>query len=114
MFWVTFWFLFGFAFMAGMNAHNIITSPLVSAPRAAKLDTSSVCIAANEIRPVPDCLAYPWTRSVTFRVDTGVSEADRMCAAVASKTRGFAGLGWKVSIYGPYSTEPISTCELTR
>lgn len=109
---VTFWFLFGFAFIAGMNAHSIITSPLDATPSVEQVDARSVCVIANNVRTVPDCRAFNWTKSVIFNMDTSATEAAKMCATVASKTRGFAGKGWNIRIYSPFATAPIATCVL--
>ena len=109
---VTFWFLFGFAFMCGMNAHSIITSPLAATPSVSQIDARSVCVTANQVRSVPDCRAFTWTKSVSFNLDTSATEAAKMCAAVASRTSGFAGTGWSIRIYSPFATAPIATCSL--
>lgn len=109
---VAFWFLFGFAFICGMNAHNIITSPLIPTASAAQIDARSVCIEASKVRPVPDCRAFNWTKSVIFSMDTSPAEAAKMCATVAARTSGFAGTGWAIRVYSPFATAPIATCAL--
>ena len=109
---VIFWFLFGFAFICGMNAHSIITSPLAATPSVEQIDARSVCVEANKLRSAPDCRAFNWTKSVIFSMDTSAAVAAKMCADVAARTSGFAGTGWSIRIYSPFATAPIATCAL--
>jgi len=109
---MTFSFLIGFAFVAGMSAHRIITTPLLPAVTEAQVDAGSVCVIANNVRAVPDCQAFTWTKSVSFKLDIGPAEANKLCAAIASRTSGFAGKGWTLRIYSPYYASYIASCPL--
>lgn len=109
---IAFWFLFGFAFICGMNAHSIITRPLIPTASAAQIDARSVCVEANKVRAVPDCRAFNWTKSVSFKLDTSAAEANKVCKDIAARTSGFAGTGWAIHIHGIYATAPIAKCAL--
>ena len=109
---VTFCFLAGFAFVAGANAHRIITTPLLPAVAEAQIDAGSVCAVASNVRPVPDCQSFKWTKSVSFTLDIGPDEARILCEAIVSRTSGFAGKGWNLRIYSPFAASPYASCPL--
>jgi hypothetical protein len=64
-----------------------------------------------------ECDVHVWGHTVDARIPTSPSEAQEICNGVADQMAGattsFAGAGWTLQIFSPYSGDhPIATCPL--
>lgn len=111
-FLVTFFFLLGAVSAGTVQAHRIITTPLAPIVTEAPVDARSVCALASSISGTPNCQAFPWTKSIGFNLDASPADAGKVCAAIASRTNDFDGMGWTIRIYSAYTAAPIASCPL--
>ena len=111
-------FLVGFCFLLGavsagtVQAHRIISTPLAPVVTEAPVDAHSVCALASVISGTPNCQAFPWTKSIGFNLEASPAAAGKVCAAIASRTSEFDGMGWTIRIYSAYAASPIASCPL--
>lgn len=111
-FLVAFFFLLGAVSAGTVQAHRIISTPLMPVVTEAPVDARSVCALASSISGVPDCRAFPWTKSIGFNLEVSPADAGKVCAAIASRTSEFDGMGWTIRIYSAFSVSPIASCPL--
>lgn len=80
-------------------------------------DAYIVCAAFKGTNDVPECTVSSFGKTIDVRIDTNSDEARTICvgtaALAASHTTRFAGEGWTLNIYSPYSGDhPIATCPM--
>ena len=111
-FLVAFCFLLGAVSAGTVHAHRIISAPLMPVVTEAPVDARSVCALASSISGTPNCQAFPWTKSIGFNLEASPADAGKVCAAIASQTSEFDGMGWTIRIYSAYAASPIASCPL--
>lgn len=112
VFLVTFCFLLGAVSAGTVQAHRIISTPLMPVVTEAPVDARNVCTLASQISGTPNCQAFPWTKSIGFNLEASPADAGKVCAAIASRTNEFDGMGWTIRIYSAYAAAPIASCSL--
>ena len=111
-FLVAFCFLLGAVSAGTVQAHRIISTPLLPVVTEAPVDARSVCALASTVSGTPNCQAFPWTKSIGFDLDASPADAGKVCAAIASRTSEFDGMGWTIRIYSAYAAAPIASYPL--
>lgn len=80
-------------------------------------DAYIVCEAFKGTNDVAECTVSSFGKTIDVRIDTSSDEARKICVGTAelaaTHTERFAGAGWTLNIYSPYSGDhPIATCPM--